>query len=797
MSGLTHDGLDAPIWHPFTSLHEWQFARWITKNLGQSQTDSLLKLPLVRTVKSLLYTALFKEHYDLSFHNSYSLMKRIDQLPMGPDWTCELVHIKGDRVDETGKLMAGDAELWMRDPLECIRELMSNPAFRDVVCYAPERAYADEEGKEHLYDEMWTADWWWNTQLKLPPGAVVAPIILSSDETNLSQFRGDQKAWPVYLTLGNIAKDVRSRPSSHATVLIGYLPVSKLEMFTSETCSAARHRLYHFCMSRILRSLVQAGKDGVDMTYPDGFVRRIFPILAAYVADYPEQVLAASCRKNTCPCCLVDPKRRGEPLHTEFRDPETTLSIIRAHMKGEDEPHFVQLNLRPIYTPFWHDLPFANIHTCFTPDLLHQLHKGVFHDHLLKWCRKHVGKEEIDMRFQRMTPFPGLRQFSSGISSVSQWTGAEHQEMEKVFVGALTGTVNKNWSAVSKALVDFIFYARLHTHPLANFHKEKDIVIQDGIRKHFNIPKMHSTAHYADFIRSHGSTVGFNTEHPERLHIDYAKVAYAPMTKWLRRQEAVELRRAPILYYCDVDLRGSGERLQQDARTEGVILPKHSPPGASPRLFRLALSCPSPNTRVDRLVDQYGTQNFIPALNSFLSKKLPRSPARATERDLRCLYTYTIHAAPGQPAQGRHPPQPPSFDTVLIVDPEADSGIRPIPSIEASLRVARVRALFTIPGDIGQVTGPLAYVELFTPLRVKDPTSGLYLMSASTRNHRRHSVVVSVDDFVSPCHLIPKSSPPASWPRQWAPDTVLDVASQFYLNMYIDLHTFVLFWPNG
>ncbi|KAI0262280.1 hypothetical protein BC834DRAFT_972076 [Gloeopeniophorella convolvens] len=105
------DGLDAPIWHPFTSLHEWQFARWITKNLGQSQTDSLLKLPL------------FKEHYDLSFHNSYSLMKRINQLPTGPDWTCELVHIKGDHVDETGKLMAGDAELWMRDPLECIREL--------------------------------------------------------------------------------------------------------------------------------------------------------------------------------------------------------------------------------------------------------------------------------------------------------------------------------------------------------------------------------------------------------------------------------------------------------------------------------------------------------------------------------------------------------------------------------------------------------------------------------------------------------------------------------------------------
>ncbi|KAI0265222.1 hypothetical protein BC834DRAFT_825393, partial [Gloeopeniophorella convolvens] len=414
---------DIPPWHPFATLEEWELARWVVKNVGQAKADSLLQQPLLNS------------RLNPSFHNSYSLSKMIDALLTGPSWTCELVNVKGDRIGEDGKPMESNLELWMRDPLECIRELMGNPAFRDVISYAPERVYEDETGTQRLYDEMWTGDWWWNTQLKLPPGAVVAPVILSSDKTSLSQHSGDKEAWPVYLTIGNIAKDVRCKPSSRAMVLIGYLPVSKMEMFTTDTRSAARYRLYHYCMAQLLKTLVRAGSEGVDMTCPDGFVRRIFPILAAYIADYPEQCLIACCRQNTCPICPVEPKKRGEPLHPNFRDPLQTLSDIRAHIRGEDSTRFKAHNLRPIFSPFWHNLPHANIHTCITPDILHQLHKGVFKDHLVKWCTDLIGDDEIDSRFERMTDFPGLRQFASGISTVSQWTGTEYQEMERVFIG--------------------------------------------------------------------------------------------------------------------------------------------------------------------------------------------------------------------------------------------------------------------------------------------------------------------------------------------------------------------------
>jgi hypothetical protein len=144
--------------------------------------------------------------------------------------------------------------------------------------------------------------------MKLPCGSTVAPVILASDKTQLTNFSRDKQAWPVYLTIGNISKATRRKPSAHATVLLGYIPVSKFECFAEECRSHKLHQFFHDCMKTLLEPLERAGREGVAMVCADGYCCKVYPIVSAYVADYPEQCLITCIHENSCPLCLVTPK---------------------------------------------------------------------------------------------------------------------------------------------------------------------------------------------------------------------------------------------------------------------------------------------------------------------------------------------------------------------------------------------------------------------------------------------------------------------------------------------------------
>ncbi|KAJ7483388.1 hypothetical protein FB451DRAFT_1439345 [Mycena latifolia] len=538
---------------PFRDDDEWQLAKWLIKHVGHTATDEFLKLSIIR------------DRANPSFENKGIFFDKVDGLPGGVKWHCKRLDTKGDLPDldkdPTGKTMRREQnELWWRDPVECVRELMGNPTFREAMRYAPEKLYADQGETVEILNEMWTANWWWEIQKRLPPGATVAPLILSSDKTMLSNFRGDNSAWPVYLTIGNIGKETRRQVSSHATVLIGYLPIPKFDCFDKATRSLAKYRLFHECMTVITESVIEVGTTGVPMVCADSMIRNVWPIFAAYVADYPEQCLVSCCKENRCPICTVSPDERGDHQEHPLRDVRETLFFMQRQQAGERDTAFEADGMRAVYPPFWANLPTeSDIFRSFTPDLLQQLHKGVFKDHLVSWCLEIIGKLEVDKRFRAMPDHHGVRHFKNGISSVSQWTGTEHKEMEKVFLGLIAAGAHPQMVRAVRGLIDFAYFASLQSHTsktlllmrdaLNTFHANKQIFIDlKGRKNNFNIPKVHSLDHYEWLIRLFGSADGFNTESPERLHIDYAKNAYRAsnrkdyidqMTMWLQRQEAV------------------------------------------------------------------------------------------------------------------------------------------------------------------------------------------------------------------------------------------------------------------
>ena len=125
----------------------------------------------------------------------------------------------------------------------------------------------------------------------LSPSATIIPILLSSDKTQLTLFRG-KVAYPIYLGIGNIPKDVHCKPSRSAHILVGYIPTSKLEGIANK---AARRRslakIFHSCMRHVLGSIKAYGERGLVMMGGDGIWRHCHPIFASFIGDYPEQAL--------------------------------------------------------------------------------------------------------------------------------------------------------------------------------------------------------------------------------------------------------------------------------------------------------------------------------------------------------------------------------------------------------------------------------------------------------------------------------------------------------------------------
>lgn len=142
------------------------------------------------------------------------------------------------------------------------------------------------------------------------------------------------------------------------------------------------------------------------MSTGEGVCHCCHPLLACYIADYPEEILVCCCKSGECPKCMIprgDIGKESQHSHS-FQDLEQILDALSL---VDDIPSFheacKEAGIKPVFEPFWEKLPYSNVFQSITPDILHQLYQGIL-KHIKSWVISAYGSIEIDARCCHLPP---------------------------------------------------------------------------------------------------------------------------------------------------------------------------------------------------------------------------------------------------------------------------------------------------------------------------------------------------------------------------------------------------------
>ncbi|KAH9008887.1 hypothetical protein EDB84DRAFT_1280891, partial [Lactarius hengduanensis] len=304
-----------------------------------------------------------------------------------------------------------------------------NPDFDCEFDYIPFCEF--DAKKRRRWQDFMSGDWAWREANRIAAdpttrGSLLVPLILGSDKTTVSVATDQNEYYPLYLSIGNVRNNVR-RAHRNAVVLLGFLAIPKTDKRHADDSEFRKFRrqLFHMSLAHILSSVRPAMTTPEVVRTPDGHFRRAVYSIGAYIEDYPEQVLLACTVYGWCP-----QNRRSRELTNAL------VNVLDLGMLWD------QYGIVGSVTPFTSEFPHADIHDIITPDILHQVVKGTFKDHLVSWVEDYLlltySKnnanailDDIDRRIALAPPFPGLRRFPQG-QGFKQWTGDDSKALMKV-----------------------------------------------------------------------------------------------------------------------------------------------------------------------------------------------------------------------------------------------------------------------------------------------------------------------------------------------------------------------------
>ncbi|KIK92915.1 hypothetical protein PAXRUDRAFT_790802 [Paxillus rubicundulus Ve08.2h10] len=259
----------------------------------------------------------------------------VEEVLFPDNWKVRSVEIE---VPTRTKAVTGSSNTFLipgfhyRSLVEVIRSAFSDVQAKAFHLWPFEQIWNDPitGASQRVFGELYTSDSWINAHAALQkqppePGCnlerVIVGLMFFSDATHLATF-GNAKAWPLYLYFGNLSKYARAMPNSGACHIVGFFPslpdnikdmFLKLEKMSKKAIASlqayCRRELFHNCWNILLDDeFLEVYCHGIVLRCPDGILRRVFPRIFTYSADYPEKVLIATIREmGRCPCprCLV------------------------------------------------------------------------------------------------------------------------------------------------------------------------------------------------------------------------------------------------------------------------------------------------------------------------------------------------------------------------------------------------------------------------------------------------------------------------------------------------------------
>ncbi|KAG0693018.1 hypothetical protein DFH29DRAFT_992452 [Suillus ampliporus] len=529
-------------WTPYRNRLEFETAEFLYSKVQMSagNIDKLMNL----------WGRTLEKHDDAPpFTDHRNLYSTIDDTPVGDVlWKSFSMKYNANDDDSSGSApwMGKTYTAWFRDPHTVIHNMLANPDFKDEMDYIPYREFnGDGDNAKRQWHNMMSGNWAWDQadEIAKDPcshGATFIPIILGSDKMTVSVATGQNDYYPLYASIGNVHNNVR-RAHRNAVAIVGFLAIPKMTKKYAEDPHFRKFKkqLFHSSLSKILSSLKPAMSVPEVVRFRDGHFRRVIYGLGPYIADYPEQSVLACVVYNWCAKCFAFPDDL-DGLNGGLRGRETTDTLCEEFDYGM---LWEEWGIISDLVPFTNDFPRADISELLSPDLLHQIIKGTFKDHLVTWVEQYLLQEhgkmrakeildDIDRRIAAAPSFAGLRRFPEGCG-FSQWTGDDSKALMKVYLPAIEGHVPRDVVRCFRAFLEFCYIVcqdiitedtlEKLLNTLQRFHQYWQIFQDTGVRSNFSLPRQHSLNHYILLIHMFGAPNGLCSSIMESKHIKAVK----------------------------------------------------------------------------------------------------------------------------------------------------------------------------------------------------------------------------------------------------------------------------------